>query len=152
MLNLCASEKRTSGNDLLSLYSVAEEEGVPVDYFQLQKREALSIMDTADRSCSIAIDPLRLTGPRDEKMKLAHELGHCMTGSFYNPYTPLDVRAQHETRANRWAYRQLVPTEVLLDAVQSGCRNMWELAEYLDLPEDFLTDALDYYKMLAQMA
>ena len=39
----------------------------------------------------------------------AHELGHCETGSFYNRYAKLDVRQQHENRADKWAIRRLVP-------------------------------------------
>ena len=149
MLNLCASEKRTSGNDLLALHTLAEDEDIPVDFFQLRKREALSIMDT-DGSCAIAIDPQQLAGETDEKMKLAHELGHCMTGSFYNIYTPLDNRQQHESRANRWAYQHLVPVEELARAFHRGVTEPWELAEYFSVPEDFLRGAVAYYMMLAE--
>ena len=36
-------------------------------------------------------------------MKLAHELGHCCTGSFYNQWATADCRRRHENVADKWA-------------------------------------------------
>lgn len=130
--------------DLLELYRMASEYGVTVDCFELGKREALSFMDT-DGECYIAIDPFRLQSPQDERMKLAHEMGHCCTGSFYNQYATCDVRQKHENCANKWAIKKLIPAEDLDDAVANGYTDISSLAEYFEVTEDFMRMAVCWY-------
>lgn len=71
--------------DLLDLYGLAEEHGTEIYWFDLGTAESLSL-PLEDGSCAIAMDPWRMPTLADEKVKLAHELGHCETGSFYNRY------------------------------------------------------------------
>ena len=82
----------------------------------------------------------------DEKVKLAHELGHCETGSFYNRYAARDIRQKYENRANKWAYKKLVPQDELAEACLQGYREPWELAEYFGVTEFFLRNALEFYR------
>ena len=82
----------------------------------------------------------------DEKVKLAHELGHCETGAFYNRYAARDIRQKYENQANKWAYKKLVPQDELVEACLQGYREPWELAEYFGVTEDFLRGALKYYQ------
>lgn len=130
--------------DLLGLYHLAAKNGIVVDCFDLQKREALSVMDE-DGACYIAIDPFKLSSDIDEKMKLAHELGHSMTGSFYNEYATCDIRQKHEHRADRWAIHTLIPQSELALALASGRSEPWDLAEYFGVTEDFMRKALCLY-------
>ena len=130
--------------ELMALYRLAEQEDIPVDCFELRKREALSIMD-GDGSCHIAINPLFLTDSVDEKIKLAHELGHCMTGSFYNLHAALDVRKKHENRADKWAIQRLVPKEELDAAVEAGYTDVWTLADYFGVSVEFMRKAMCWY-------
>lgn len=129
---------------LLSLYQLAESENIPVDCFALESREALSVMDT-DGNCYIAIDPFKLESEGEEIVKLAHEMGHCITGSFYNQYSQLDVRQRHENRADRWAIKMLIPRDELYSYYKRNIIEPWELAEQLNLPEDFVRKAMEYY-------
>ena len=62
--------------------------------------------------------------------KLAHELGHCETGSFYNRYAKLDLRQKHENRADKWAIQHLIPVEELDEAVADGYTDLPSLAEH----------------------
>lgn len=129
---------------LNDLYSIAERDGIDVQSFKLSSCECLSFKDD-DGNCYIAIDPFELENTFDEKAKLAHELGHCETGSFYNEYSAFDIRAKHEHRADVWAIKKLVPKDELIAAINSGCANRFELSEYFELPESFIQKALDYY-------
>lgn len=129
---------------LQEFYHIANQENIVVDHFALSKREALSIMDL-DGECFIAIDPQRISSETDERNKLAHELGHCITGSFYNQYSDYDCRQFHENRADKWAIQNLIPVEDLDDAVASGCTNIWELAEHFGVTEDFIRKTVCYY-------
>lgn len=127
-----------------SLYQYADEHNIDVDWCIMTKAASLSV-PLFDGTCAIALDPTKLCGSADEAVKLAHELGHCETGSFYNQYAPFDERARHELRADRWAIHKLLPYEVLLDAFEKGYHETWELAEYLDLTEEFIWKAIEYY-------
>ncbi len=129
---------------LEALYRLAEEQNIPVDRFPLQKREALSVMDT-DGSCAIALDPGKLRGEQDERNKLCHELGHCCTGAFYNRYAKYDTRLRHENRADKWALLRLLPVEELDEAIATGCTEFWQLAERFGLPEAMIKKAVCYY-------
>ncbi|QDZ93826.1 ImmA/IrrE family metallo-endopeptidase [Bacillus altitudinis] len=77
---------------------------------------------------------------------LAEELGHHFT-SYGNilDQTKLKNRKQ-ELRARDWGYKLLFPLEKLIDAQKEGIRNRFELAEYLNVTEQFLEDALKRYK------
>lgn len=129
---------------LQEFYRIAKQENIVIDHFALSKREALSIMDI-DGECYIAIDPQRLSGETDERNKLAHELGHCITGSFYNQYSDYDCRQRHENRADKWAIKKLIPVEDLDNAVADGCIEIWDLAERFGVTEDFIRKTVCYY-------
>ena len=130
--------------DLLDLYDLAEIHNIGVYWFDLGAAESLSLQ-MEDGSCAIAMDPWRLPTVADETVKLAHELGHCETGSFYSRYAARDVRQKHENRANKWAYKKLIPEDELKNAVRQGYHEPWELAEYFGVTEAFLRGALEFY-------
>lgn len=136
--------------DLLALYNLAEAHGTEVYWFDLGTAESLSLM-LEDGSCAIAMDPWRMTTLADEKVKLGHELGHCETGAFYNRWAVCDVRRKHENRADRWAYKKLVPKDELESAMHQGLCASWELADHFGVTEDFLKSAVSYYRMAAGM-
>ena len=75
---------------------------------------------------------------------LAHEIGHCETGAFYNPYSNLDIREKHERTANRWAVKKLVPKSELVTLLKKGYER-WELAEHFEVTEDFINLAIRMY-------
>lgn len=130
--------------ELLELYDLAEQNGITVDGFELDSRESMSVMDT-DGACYIALDPFQLDSSQDEKIKLAHEMGHCMTGSFYNRYATRDLRQRHENHANKWAIERLVPKDELDDAVANGYTDLYTLAEHFDVSVDFMRMAVCWY-------
>lgn len=127
-----------------SLYKLADAEQIPVCDFPLPENGSVSVR--VDGQCYIGIDRTQIKNTADEAVHMAHELGHCMTGSFYNPYTVLDERSRHEYRANEWAIRQLCPPEAVLAAFRQGCREVWEFAEYLDIPCEFAEKVMLYYQ------
>lgn len=129
---------------LQSLYYIAERENIVVDRFALFSREALSIM-AEDGACFVAIDPEKLLGESDERTKLAHELGHCITGAFYNQYSNYDCRQRHENKADKWAVSQLIPVDELDEAIADGHIEIWDLAEHFGVTESLVRKAICYY-------
>lgn len=124
---------------LLSLYDLAAENKIDVYYYPLRHMKSISTPE------AIGVDVDMLSSSREEKECLAHELGHCMTGSFYRVNT-LETRGRMEERANRWAYKTVLPLSELQEALQNGITEPWELAEYFELPQKFIEKALCYYK------
>ena len=129
--------------DLSDLYALAEKDAVKVDCFRLASCQSISIQDSGG-DCYIGIDPMKLESEIDEKVKLAHELGHCETGSFYNRSSPFDIREKHEQTANRWAVKKLVPKSELVPLLKKGYER-WELAEHFEVTEDFINLAIRMY-------
>ena len=129
---------------LQSLYHIADQKNIAVDRFALFSREALSLMDE-DGSCFIAIDPDKIHDETDERSKLAHELGHCATGAFYNRHSNFDCRQKHENKADKWAVLQLIPVEELDEAIAAGHTEIWDLAEHFGVTEDLARKAVCYY-------
>ena len=130
--------------DLLELYDLAEAHGTEVYWFDLDTAESLSLQ-LEDGACAVAMSPWRMTSLADETVKLAHELGHCETGAFYNRWAACDVRQKYERRADIWAYKKLVPEDELEKACRQGREDPWELAEYFGVTEPFIRSAIDYY-------
>ena len=130
---------------MVEAYELAEKSSIKVDSFDLKATESLSYINE-NCECFIAINPFTLTSEQNERVKLTHELGHCIQGAFYNRYSPLDIKGQHETRAKRWATNQLVPHNELVEALHSGCCELWELAEHFDVPVSFMKIAIEAYQ------
>lgn len=77
---------------------------------------------------------------------LAEELGHYYT-SVGNIINQTDVQnRKQELRARMWAYNEMIGLIGIIDAYKNGCRNSYEIAEYLEVTEEFLNDALDAYR------
>lgn len=135
--------------DLNDLYQIAEEEGVIVECFKLECAEALSLMQ--GKNTYIAIDPFKLKSIADEKVKLAHDLGHCTQGAFYNQYSPVDIVERSEYRANKWAIKKLVPKNELEKAYAEGETTLFGLSEHFGVTEQFMRLACDFYANVSEM-
>ena len=127
-----------------SLYQLASQQNIEVLRYPLPETGSMSIM-LEDGSCCIGIDPATRDGSIQERVHLGHELGHCVTGSFYNIHAAIDYRQRHENRADKWAIRHLIPVEDLDEAVAEGCTDLWSLADRFGVTEDFIKKAVCYY-------
>ena len=128
---------------LANLYRCAQRNQIPVLTHPLP--HCLSVSVQTPDGCVIGMDQRVFQSPARERTHLSHELGHCLTGSFYNVYTPHDVRRRHEVRADKWAIRALIPAQALDEAVAAGHTQMWELAEYFEVTEEFMRKAVCYH-------
>ena len=127
-----------------ALYDLARQQNIDVLTFPMPRCGSMSVMDDGG-NCAIGIDPgLKNSGCR-ERVHLSHELGHCVTGSFYNIHATVDHRRRHENRADKWAIQKLIPVSALDDAVAEGCTELWELAERFGVTESFMRKAVCYY-------
>ena len=130
--------------NVLDLYTFAEQQNIEVIETSLPENGSLSLMDDSGK-CYIGIDESVMDGDALERVHMSHELGHCLTGSFYNRYSPYDLRQRHENRADKWAVLQLVTEDALDEAVADGCCEIWNLAERFGVTEQFMKKAVCYY-------
>lgn len=136
-----SSRKRTG---LIDLYNYAEEKGIDVDWVPMRRADSLSA-ELPDGSLCIAMDPWKMESISKETVALGHELGHCCTGSFYNRFAKRDIMQKHENRADKWAIKKLIPAEDLDSAIAEGHTELWDLAEYFGVTEDFMRKAVCWY-------
>ena len=130
--------------EITALYDIAAQQNIEVIPFPLPENGSMSIMADSGE-CYIGIDPIIQDGTAQEMVHMAHELGHCITGSFYNRYAAIDHRLRHENKADKWAIQKLIPIESLDEAVAQGCTELWELADWFHVTEDFIKKAVCYY-------
>ncbi len=125
------------------LYKIIEEADINLDFFPLPQNKSVTLC--VDGHYHIALDEQAALIKKNERVYLAHELGHCQTGSFYNMYSPFDLRQKHEQRADKWAINKLIPFEELKKAVKDGYHDTAALADYFSVTEDFMKKAISLY-------
>ena len=128
--------------ETLKLYNLAEKSGITVDRFSLPENRSVSLLH--DGKLYVALDN-NIKTKAEERVCLAHELGHCETLALYNMYAPIDVRSKHENKADRWAIKRLVPEEKYRRALRNGYTDINSLAEFFDVTDEFMKKAVQYY-------
>ncbi len=122
------------------LLTTADQAGLTVKERPLQKHDGLirgnriairkSINTLAEKSCV-----------------LAEELGHHYTTTGNILEQASDVMNQkQEYRARLYGYNLRVGLIGIIKSYEARCRNLHEMAEYLDVPEDYLTEVIDCYR------
>lgn len=127
-----------------ALYDLALQKNIEIMSYPMAENGSMSIMLDSGQ-CFIGIDESVLDGGVEERCHIGHELGHCLTGSFYNRYTRFDIRQRHENRADKWAIREIIPVEALDEAIADGCCEIWELADRFGVTEPFIKKAICLY-------
>lgn len=119
-------------------------DGIDIDYYIFNNCESLSA--PIGERYIIAIDPTKIKSQADEKEKVAHELEHCLSGSFYSPSTDYITRRQCEVKSEHRTFKRLMPLGELRQAVASGISEKWQLAEHFGVSEQFVANAVEYYR------
>lgn len=93
----------------------------------------------------IALDK-NIKTQKEKKCILAEELGHHYTASG-NILDQSSVSNRKQELCGRiYAYNKLIGLMGIIKAYQHNCQSFSETAEYLDVTEEFLADALNYYR------
>ena len=79
---------------------------------------------------------------------LAEEVGHHETtaGDILDQKDLSSIK--QENNARRWAYEKLLPVEDIIVAAMQCESRMHEMAEFLEVDETFLREAMIHYKLL----
>ena len=76
---------------------------------------------------------------------LCEEIGHYETAVGNILDQSVASNRKQELRGRIWAYNRLIGLTGIIRAYKMGCRNRFEVAECMDVPEDTLQEALNYY-------
>lgn len=86
-------------------------------------------MNTAEKSCV-----------------LAEELGHYYTTVGDILDMNVSENRKQERQARLWGYNHVIGLFGLIRAYEHGCKDKHEIAEYLDVTEEYLEDCIDCYR------
>ena len=77
---------------------------------------------------------------------LAEEIGHYYTtvGNILNQKNT--ENRKQEIKARKWAVDKILTIEDVFEATEHPCSNLFEIAEYLEVTEEFLLEALEIFK------
>lgn len=77
---------------------------------------------------------------------LAEELGHHFTtvGNILNINDEMNYK--QELKARIWGYNKKIGLVGIINAFEAHCTDQYETAEYLDVTESYLQEAIDAYK------
>lgn len=134
--------------DLLQLYRYAEQKGVIVAPWKIDNRKACAIK--MGRNYHILMNDCLIDGERDERVVLAHELGHCRSDRMYylqdycNPLYKANI-AKAERKAKDEACRLLVSPDELKKALRENDTE-YAAAESLDIDLFTFRDVVEYYQ------
>lgn len=126
------------------LYQEAKDADIPILILDIPKTGSMCMQSESGR-CYIGMDYGVLPEESVRRVHLAHELGHCKTGAFYNRWAARDVRKKHENRADKWAVNKLIPVDELDQAVADGHTELWDLADHFGVTEEFMRKAVCWY-------
>ena len=77
---------------------------------------------------------------------LAEEMGHYYTtvGNILDMSVP--ANRKQERQARLWAYDKQIGLQGLIRAYEAGCQNRYDVAEYLEVTNEFLTECIECYR------
>ena len=128
---------------LLSLYSELQKAGVRFYTWDMNCSDAVTIEMDGQYNVFMDFDQIRTLA--EEKVNVAHEGGHALTGATHKVRSPVDLIERHEYKANKWAIKKLLPKDELWAAIRHGYTEPWQLADYFNVTEPFICQAIQYY-------
>lgn len=129
--------------ELSHFYDYCKQNNVDVVPFIGMPSKGATIRDGSDYA--IFLDFTQLPSLRDVRSVCMHEQGHTATGALHKVCSPYETVERSEYRANRWSAERFLPVDEFKEAFAAGYTELWQLAEYFDLPEEDIKTALTYW-------
>ena len=101
--------------------------------------------------CAVFLDFTKITSTRLLRGVSCHELGHIATGALHKVDSPYELVERSEYRANRYMAQRFLRESDFREAFAAGYTELWQLAEYFDLPEQDIKNALTYWSERKQV-
>lgn len=131
--------------DLKDLYTLISKENITITSWDIGQFKAATIKQESEYC--IYINRNIINTASEEKCVIAHEIGHCMTGATHVLSSSHDLIEKHEYKANKYAVMKLITRNQLKKAIKKGHTEVWDIAEYFGVTEDFIIKALFIYNL-----
>lgn len=126
------------------LYTLIEKTGITTHAVACPQSKAITLNFNGKKF--IGIDPSVFKNEYDERLILAHEIGHALTDAYYTEADNPIFVSRMEHRANKKTIEMLVPKNKL-DVVLDEHSTVYDLSQYFSVPEDIIKKAFWlYYK------
>lgn len=129
--------------ELSDFYNYCKQQNIDIIAYNSAPTPAATIRD--EDWYAIFLDFTQIKSTRLLKGICYHELGHAGTGALHKVSSSFELVERSEYRANRWAAEHFLPVEDFREAFAAGYTELWQLAEYFDLPEQDIKNALTYW-------
>ncbi len=129
--------------ELSDFYNYCASNDIDVIPYDNAPSEGTTIRD--NNWYAIFLDFSKIQSMRLLRGVCIHELGHAATGALHKIDSPYESVERSEYRAKRWAAEHFITAADFQAAFSSGYTELWQLAEYLDLPEEDVKNALTYW-------
>jgi hypothetical protein len=83
---------------------------------------------------------------REKGCVLAEEIGHHLTSSGDILDQDIISNRKQEYKARMTGYDIKIGLQGIIEAYEAGCHNIYDIAEHLDVTEEFLHDAIKNYR------
>ena len=124
------------------LYALSAKNGIRVHSVRCPKSKAIAL--EIEESRFIGIDRSVFKSEYEERLILAHELGHSLTNGYYSALdNPVNVKRM-EHRALKKTVELLIPEDELRTLLSEET-NVYELSEHFSVPEDLIKKAIWFY-------
>ena len=131
---------------LNKLYDLADSNNIAVHDYRMGDIGLSAASIKFSNKLGIFLDYKQISTVAEEKVLLSHELGHCETGAMHNVSSTWETKTRNEYRADKWAVHQLIPFHSLQNAFICGYTEVWQLAEYFNVTEDFIRTTYRIYQ------
>lgn len=136
--------------ELQELYTLAENEGINIVHSNFSTDTILGMyLQLEDCEPVISLNYKAIKSEIQEKCVLAEECGHYFTGQGIQiEHTKYKSNMYHERQENRaiaWATEMLIPPKQLYEAFRAGIYTVCDLAEYVNVTQEFFESALSHY-------
>jgi len=129
--------------ELYHFYDYCEAHDIDIIPYYNAPSEGATIRD--GEYYAIFLDIAKIQSTRLLKGVCCHETGHAATGALHKVNSPYELVERSEYRANRWVAQNYLTVGQFQEAFTAGCTELWQLADYFDLPEDLIKTALSYW-------
>lgn len=132
--------------DAQSIYERIDDNGIKLFFCDIPETKAATI--EINKKYGIFINQNLIRNSDEEFIVAAHEYGHCMSGTTHKLNGKFDLISKYEYKADRKAILEFLPISDLRQAINYGCCEAYEFAEYLGMPEEFVVKAIEHYKAM----
>ena len=126
-----------------ALYNKMEKENI--NYINAKLLFTRGAIAHCNNMTAIVVDDNQVKSCTSENTVLIQELGHYMSGSYYNMNSQYELVDKIEHKADKKAWLEFFPYEKIKELMSNGLTTATDLAEYFDVEPPYMARCLNFY-------